>query len=717
MSTPEDASPALADIATLYERRYLVGTEVAASPDAGGNKDEETERRRTDCSLLGAALLRDGSPASYHQLTHKQPEGLRLTWDEFTEDHEAFKAVTDDPDSYWALRYRLSVHDSAKNPAIYDLVGIEHNAVDHDELLYRLICDDQYAAIRGQWLPNLDVSTEAGRLVRDMTRIKLKYAQLLQGEAPADPSQVIPEDIDPRALPLTLLEHRLDILGAAGNIDENTSLTYTSPARRRMLNLESVILDPTLPTIQQKNISFLDAEDEYFNIYPLTMGVERRRTVARLACHMRVNTFNDYLDILNSYLQQDPVSTAILEAELNRSYSTRATLPYYGPALLRQLTTTMGGIRGLTYYAHILQEAHIADKKARSEGIPGIHAVQLGNLVKLLGHSAVVNDPLPIRFIQKDGGLEPTTWMPPLRSIKHLETFDDGESFRGKRIVVVGEGGGSDVVQAKIVLDLLVAKFGAVPVAAISVRNPERRIEHGEGRIGQALQQIGPHTRPVGSWRYLEDIPLEGDNPVPTFILNSIDPKVIEQDMQAFLDEHHADIVIGVDTGGDSLYTREHGHFSAFLPTETTPDQDYLVIKGLASLARSRPQLRVLSTIVAPGIDAPPYAAAKLAEIGAKRLALERGDIAMIHQFLARSRMDGSGNQEGRYGKTPLAWRLALAKKFGFQVLHLPTGNVTDSDNPWRAYTYITEPNAAIVIAPMTNHYNAVARPHDAAAI
>jgi hypothetical protein len=184
----------------------------------------------------------------------------------------------------------------------------------------------------------------------------------------------------------------------------------------------------------------------------------------------------------------------------------------------------------------------------------------------------------------------------------------------------------------------------------------------------------------------------------------------VQSDIAALLQQTGAEAVIGVDTGGDSLFRTEHAHFSAHLPTDITPDHDYNVLQGLAGLAEMH-DVPVMSIIVAPGVDTPPYAREMLDTIGAERLPLNDRDVVAIQESYARWGMDGSGSEQGRYGKTPLAWLHALAGRTGMQRLDLPRANATSTTNPWRAFTVITRSMAGVVVSDLRRHFAAIRRP------
>jgi hypothetical protein len=702
------------DVTALPEWELLAGADVATTVATSESQpDIAAEVKRTLCSVQCRRYIHEGGDAAYEAFTRHQPEATRLSRADFDALSAWERSIVDDDETAVAADVIMLLHDIAKSGRVYDTMGLQLHEVDHDEALRLLLHDERYVAARLQLLPSLErLSPTQWQLVRDVLGIAYNYPQTLQGEAPAAEVLNIPDTVSQKARDIFILHAMLDIAGAAGHTHPEGSVTLTGPAYRRMSNLNRVLQDPTL-SAEHRNEAFLDAELQHFLGGSLPEDLAQRqqlRAVVRLACHVRAETTADFTSLLHNFTHQPPVVQAVLTAELNRTASARTTLPYYSPALLRTLIKKEGPEFAFAFFAHILQEAHIADKEARQAGHTGVATVQLGDLVRAINQGTIDLHRNPIRFRMQDGGLVPVPYEPTLTNLEGMSDFSGTETMRGKRIIVVGEGGGSDGMQAAMVGKLAAAKYGCTVSAVVSVRSEARRITGSGQRIGQTIQQIAPDTRPVGNWRFLEDALLEGEDPAPAYLLNSTDPMVIAEDMQALLAVTGADIIIGVDTGGDSLYRGEHAGFSAHLPTEITPDHDYNVVQALSAVADAQPNVSMMSVIVAPGIDSPPYAREVLDEIGAQRIPLTDDDIGHIRQAYATWGMDGSGSERGRYGKTPLAWLHALQGRFGTQLLDLPRANVTSTDNPWRAFTAITPAMANIVAMDMRRHFTAIKR-------
>lgn len=693
----------LPPIEQLPEWNLLIGHDVQTTPDAAAQEqvDITAEAKRT---RLADECLREAYAGTQDKLSRLSPEDFA--------DLQAFtQEVIGDDATFDTVRYFMDIHDVGKNDRVRQAVGAGPH-VDHDEVFRMLVCDEEHLDARRELLPTFDtLDSEGQALIQHASQSKLNYPQTLQGEAPAANLEGVNSELDPQVRDVDILKSIFDIAGAAGHVNAEVSVTMTSPTYHRMMNLNAALRDPRFTTSQERNNAYLDMEVARFggaSEISTQEKLEESRALARLECHMRLETPEAYIGLKETFERQPEAVKAILTTELNRNgIDDRATLPYYGPQLLRELSNKYGGDFALTYYAHMLQEAHIADKTARAAGTNGVVMAELGDVVKGIITGQLDPRHTPLRFTEQDGVLVPHVLQPELVTLEDLPHFEYGESLRDKRTLVVGMGGGSDGIQAAMLGTLLEKKYGSVNTAVVSVRNEARAVSNTGISLGAATKEITRETEAVGSWRFLEKIPLEGEHPTPVFILNSTDPTVIQDDIEALVAATGAEVVIGLDTGGDSLYRTEHAGFSATDKTETTPDQDHLVLKGLAGFAAQNAEIPVLSAVVAPGVDSPPYAREVLDEMRATQMPLDDTDVQLIKRQYAEWRMDGSGNHEGRYGKTPLAWLQALSGNTALQVLNLPTPNVISERNPWRAFAYITPAMRMVVLSNLEDHVRA----------
>lgn len=407
-----------------------------------------------------------------------------------------------------------------------------------------------------------------------------------------------------------------------------------------------------------------------------------------------------------------PVQAILYDAYAPGNVVERGHLDEMATRLLGGITARYGEGTALTYLAHVLQEVQFADSFRPVDSTP-IDAEPLFSAL------AAGTDPhaLPIRFqFNESTGLHVAhIEQPTLERLDDLLYLEDGEQLRGKRVLFLGMGGGSDVIQAAALSELLAQKYGIDIAAFASVRKAANKLTNVPEVVGSnTLKFVVPQTKPEGNWRFLEDAMLS--NPAdplaetPMYIINSIETAAVVHDLELLNMVHQPDIIIGVDTGGDSLYRTQHASFSAINQSTSTPDQDYQVLVALHQVQQLHPNLQVASAVVAPGIDSPPYAKEVLQAMQAVRLPLDTSDKQQIISSYALRRMDGSGNAEGRYGKTPLAWLAALAGYYGLRVLNLPPENVVSARNRWRTYANITPAMSEITLASIDNHMRSIDR-------
>lgn len=379
--------------------------------------------------------------------------------------------------------------------------------------------------------------------------------------------------------------------------------------------------------------------------------------------------------------------------------------------LLKEMTDQYDAPTALTYLGHVLQELRIADVKQQTVE----HGVNMDSLHHSIGRSVLDIRQTAVRFTADSSGLlVPKPVQPTLENLKNLPLFD-GEILRDKRVLFLGMGGGSDVVQAAALSELLTQLFNIQTVDFASVRKAANTLAQASqvSAASATLKQIHRHTKARGDWRFLEKVMLEPGDPladVPMHIINSIAPEDVARDLAILTDELQPDVIIGCDTGGDSWYASSHPGFSD--TTDTTPDQDIYILQALRQLSDSpavqNGNLTILPVVIAPGVDSPPYASKAAVKLGGRRLDIPDTALQYTVNRYHEWRMDGSGNDEGRYGKTPLAWLAAIQRQYGLQVLNLPVEDVISRDNPWRAYLQITPAMGEVVFTDI-NRYDLAA--------
>lgn len=706
------------DLQGLPEWGLLTGEDVMFSPEAAttGQTNTETEKKRTLCSINVLEYINDGGDKAYEKLTEAQNHPAKLTRQEFNELSQWHHELLKDDESADALRYVMLIHDIGKSSRVFTKMGIEEKTVDHDEVMVQLLNNPGYEQQLNAILPTFcKLTDKQQRIVRGCLSVKLNFGQFLQAESPAAALDGIPEGIDERARGIYVLHAIYDIAGVAGHVNPESSIVLTSPVYQSMVRANAALAGDQYSTSVERYDAYLDYRSEQLGVQTEGLTNDEVRVAkaqVRLACMLRYSDPEQHGQLKAGFEQQPAVVQAILTEELNKDgVNDRATLPYYGPAMLKALSDKFDMPTTLTYFAHILQEAMITDKKARNDGETGMVTAELGEIARAVNTDELDPQHAIVRFTKNGELLIPAlSTSPGLESLEGLPSFEDGESLRGKKVIVVGMGGGSDGIQAAMLGKVLDNKYGSETSAVVSVRNAEKSVVDAGDTIGSVTQEITPSTRADGNWRFLEGIPLEpteaGEVPPPVYLLSSIEPSVVGADIEELVKRTGAEVVIGVDTGGDSLYRFEQT--TGLERVDTTPDQDLNVLQALSALSSRNPNITVYSSVVAPGVDTPVYAADVLDSASATTLSLDAFDVTAVNNAYTQWRMDGSGSEEGRYGKTPLAWLKALSGQTGIQVLELPVANVVSTPNPWRSFINITPAMSEVVFMDARDHYEAV---------
>ena len=658
-----------------------------------------------------------GGDENYHKLTAAQSDANRLTREEFEEFHRWVASSLSGEHSANVMRYIMLIHDLGKNQTLASAVMGEDAAdsVDHDEVLRRLLRSD-FTAKRAELLPTFSQLSEADQtIIRDVINTELNLGQFIQAEAPPAALASFAENTEP-VRSLYIMHTLFDIAGALGHVNAESSLLLTSPLYNQMAAACDVLTDSTLSTDDARYAHYLARRAQRFGldndaIEQLINSQAHTHTI-RLACMLRYDSPDEYQQLADTLDTLPGPVQAILAQELsNDGIHQRATLPYYGPALLKGLEKHHSLGTALTYFAHVLQEAHIADKAARKAGETGVVTADLSTIAQAANQGTLDPRHTELRFRHSGETLVPEYQDTPELAIDSLPAFDS-EKLRGKRIIYLGMGGGSDGIQAAMLSKLHQQHHAVQPTAIVSVRNfaadNYKQLAHTGRQISDALAEITKETTKVGDWRFLEDIIAKDETIAPVYLLNSIEPEQIAHDLQLLIRETGADAICGIDTGGDVLY-RANTTMDA---TTSSPDQDYAVLAALhminAAAEADGTPLDVFTAIVAPGVDTPPYANEILTRSSAQRYPLHSDDTTTITRTYAAWRMDGSASEEGLYGKTPLAWIAALTGKHGLQPLALPRANATSAHNPWRIFMNIRPSTARVVMMQAEQLYQAV---------
>lgn len=352
------------------------------------------------------------------------------------------------------------------------------------------------------------------------------------------------------------------------------------------------------------------------------------------------------------------------------------------------------------YGAHFLQEVAIAQGDNMKP-----HKVAVSGILRALQFANFNAQDSALRFEKKNDTFHPHFIAPTLTDISKLPKFALGNEYANNTILYVGMGGGSDVIQAAAVAKLVEQQAPGSTAGIASIRSGKRHLVNAD-QLDPVTWQVSGDTRPDGDWRFLETIPFETDPHLPLFLINDHHPGIVKIALQRLARRTGAHMIIGVDTGGDGLATT-HTSFSAPYGTLAKGgNQDAQIVSALANLEHENLIARTFT--VAPGIDSPANAASLFAAHGARRWELTAEERDMTLKNYAAWRMDGSGNNEGRYGKTNLAWLGALRGERGLHALNLPAANITHPRRPWRSFLTLTDPMADIVVMDARKHADAL---------
>lgn len=539
------------------------------------------------------------------------------------------------------------------------------------------------------------------------------FGQLLQAEnVPASLLGLV--GMEQRALDFYMLHVLFDIAGAAGHVRHDGSVVMTESTYRGFEIGWEAVRELT------RGASASEVYDAFLTNKVAPLGIDastkQGRAIGRIACMLRMSSTAEADGLKKAFAELPRAERAILEKELNQTGigDGFATLLYYAPATLANAKKALADAGeedasgkafaiGLKAFARAFQLARIELKKRPGDGVYSLNVAELA--------AAAARDPksldtmeFRIERVGNDGRLvvEPKAFVE-ASAHPRLDTLG---ALPGKRVVPVGIGGGSDVVQAAILGKMLRESGKDVP-AVISVRTAITSSQGASGAVGErrtvenaeevlpGIFRISPTS--TGSGRFVENVPA-AELPV-YLVIDHIDGTLTAR-MSALLSRiGGVDTALAVDTGGDALYpsaaSTEEAH--------ATPDQDLRVLRAMADLS-----MTVVSAEIGTGIDAPDNAAAVLARAGARYYTPSTKDRQLIGDTYAA--WDFTGDNPARYGKTPFGWQQALGGARGYTSIALPERVLTDGANPWDPFVAIGPATEGIFFMDARQHLAAIDR-------
>lgn len=711
LSRHEEMGWLTGDVESTPEKS-VSGTQATLAEEIYPNK-AKTELIEFDRTAVGILALHWVLKGDYKSFTDCQAGPTKLTQESFAALKAYTHAVLQTDADFDAMETFMVINDLGKITEVVETVAKRTGLrdVDHDKVL--LVGLENHPDIS----PSFErLSPHHQKLILNGLRTKFNIGQFIQGEnVPASLEGLV--GIDSESLQFYLLHTLYDIAGAAGQSVQNGSLIMNEPTYQ---NFQMAIA--SLEASNEKH-SIYDAYDMYITQKGKTFGLDATvptdRAVIRLCCMLRVSDPNRAQEVLATFNNLPTNTRAILESDLNISGvdDAVATLIYYAPAILANIQKNYAEngsnsvpnkdiIDGFGVLARVFQEARI--EKKHKDG-NGVFTVMAASLAKAASEDPELLQRQNIRLNILGGDAETA-----LKEIAAVDTakFDALDSLAeipGHRIVPIGIGGGSDCVQASM-LGQLLKQSGKECPAIISIRTQNtgsqgngslvgepRMVEGHGGEISPGVYKILPQT--TGTGRFLESIPSEE---FPVYL-------IVEQpgvDLSGQIDSVLAtvgeiDTVIGVDTGGDALYSTV-GHDESL----ATPDQDLRSLEAIAKLAS---KVRKLSCEIAVGIDTPQDGEEVLRNAGAVYYLPTNQEADSVLAKYKEWQMDGSNDD--RFGKTSLAWQEALQGRFGVQSLNLPTRVVLDKINPWNPFVHIQPSTRALFFMNVGQHLKAIGGP------
>jgi hypothetical protein len=695
-ATPEIVDPRSNEGATVGEKLF-----------ASMQKEALIEFNRTALGVLTLSWVLTGD---YESFTACQKEGVRLTRESFDQLRAYTLRVLPSPESIDAMVVYSVIKDLGKVRSIVSQIEskIGMQEVDHDVILLRALetCPETSPSFSR-------LSPYYKSLILEGLRSQYNILQLVQGEnVPASLAGLV--GMSQEALDFYLLDALYNLSGAAGQAIQNGSAVMTEATYQGFaLAIRAVEGLNQGKTLEDVYSDFLRGKAALFG-FNIDNPVER--AVTRICCMLRIASASRAAEVLAEF-KKLPVNTrAILEKELNITGVNDgiAIMQYYAPAFLLNIQSRLEKLAGppsfrealeigLTTMARVFQEARINIR--RREG-NGVYTVMISELARKAAEDPRGLIDLGIELEPVGTDAEAKVKVMPNIEASEFPQMESLASIPGKNVIVVGIGGGSDVIQAAMMAKLL-ERAGKSCRGIISVRTDkttsqgvsgrvgeERTIQNHGGKIIEGVYIVLPGS--TGSGRFLENIPAEQ---YPSFLVIDKEGRDLTASLQSVLTKAgEVDTVVLVDTGGDALY-QEVGLSDG---ARTTPDQDIRTLRAARKLAG----VDKISVEIAVGVDSPDNSSAILQAAGAQYFALFPEDRESVMQQYEVWRMDGS--DETRFGKTPLAWQAALAEKRGFSVLPLPSRVICDSKNPWLPFVRITPSMAGAFIMRLEDHLRAI---------
>jgi hypothetical protein len=669
-----------------------------------------------DRTVLGLLALHWVLENDFDSFTSCQKGKDKLSPEQFEILRNFTRGVLSSKERVEAMETYLVINDLGKLESIVKMMEQKtgFSSVDHDLILAKAL----------QECP--EVSPSFQRLSGDLQQEILQaiisafnLGQFVQGENVAA-SLFALNGMEYKSYLLFAVHSLFDTAGAAGHAVQNGSIIFNEPTVANYLLAIDVIEEVAYcrkGQISNAYAIYLDKRLMKFGINNSFQSRENWRklqAITRLCCQMRINDSSGARTLLEVFDGLPRNTQAILINELNRTGIDDgwAILIYYAPSMMLNLMQSLKEQPyqqrvsfALNMLARLYQNARMSLIGRSGNGIFMVMAKDIASVAAKNPVSLEVAD-FQIRMISDCDAMAEVIEVPIVKAENFSKVSDLSELIKCNSVAFIGIGGGSDCIQAAVLGTLACVSMDKTEVTAIiSIRTQitqsqdsagmqgvDRTVEDYERILLPGVYKLKLES--TGSGRFLENLPAQL---LPTYlVVESTEVSLVDQ-LQAVLDECKVTTLVAVDTGGDALYQTHvvQGH-------KATPDQDIRSLHAINLL--KCPQK--LSCEIAVGVDSPMNAEEILIKAEAVCYEVPR-DLASIALSLYK-KWDFTGDNDERYGKTALAWQMAMKEKYGWTALDLPTRVVLDKARPWMPFVLIQPVMANVFFMEVEKHLQAI---------
>lgn len=312
---------------------------------------EYIEFDRTIMTIHCLKIILDGSENAYLTFTATQPKDVKLSEESFHTLHLQGQKLLQ---SKWegmselqmaqAMETALILGDIGKSEKARELFkpyGIK--ALDHDDFYGEVI---QVIVKHPKLCPSFSkLPTSAKKLLAEVANLA-HYGHITHLEGGPSMFSKLKESSlaskDPIALAFDLFVHTLDVAGALGHVNNQSSLVYTEPTHRAMQAMGEAVR-----VLSNPHKNELDAYNSYLSVRASWLGLDPNdssdRVLARSGAMLRLFTIEEGAVLRKAIYELEPSIRNLVAAQLDvQSQDQPGRTPTYMPAVLVNLSNNPG---------------------------------------------------------------------------------------------------------------------------------------------------------------------------------------------------------------------------------------------------------------------------------------------------------------------------------------------------------------------------------------